>query len=515
MLRRIKIPFRGAAARIAVPMAIFGSALSIRVCHMAIRGIDYYGDSYHHWLVSYLTAINGYAYTSFKGDMRIVWLPLYHYISAFLMNLTGIYDLTMPHFVNVVSGSLTCVFSYLIAKRLSERNIFGIAAASALALQPWFADLNTLALTESLSCLLIVSAVFSYLTRRHLSFTLSIALAMLTRYETWFLAIVLLILAFIQRRFDAKRAFASALCAGAVVAFWCLWSYLNTSDPLAWHRMQMTMTRWDIRYFYGGPGPSSQRLAKFLISMLNMTAWLLPIGLAAGLLSRAEEIKAVAILESAFLAYLGAQILFGGSLPEPKYSIYVFPLTSILVASTLGRMRLERSGMGKIGIFVLILLIVLLPFGDFWIFPLKTYVAKPELEAGLALAKIYKGGGVISDSPTVIYYSKIDPRKFHPSVQLHWYAKGWSRERLREWYLRNDIRYMVWQNSSYSSLWWLYPELSEGKSRIDLTDPRFPIGYFVEYTKIHRLVDRTVKIHIYRIVLEDPRPWIAPDIRPH
>ncbi|MEM2530459.1 MAG: hypothetical protein QXL32_04985 [Candidatus Bathyarchaeia archaeon] len=262
-------------------------------------------------------------------------------------------------------------------------------------------------------------------------------------------------------------------------------------------------TRWDVRYFYGGTGPNFHRLANFINSMLNMTSWLLPIGIAAGLLKRRAEVRTIAILELAFLLCLGAQILLGLSLPEPKYSIYIFPMTSILLISPLGGLSLKRSRVRKALFAASLLLIVLLPLRDIWIFPLKTYVLKPELEAGLALATIYKGGGVISDSPTVIYYSGIDPRRFHPSSQIHWYAKGWSREKLKEWYMRNDIRYMVWQNASYSSLWWLYPELSGGRDKIDLTDPRIPIGYFVEYSKIHRFVDRSVAIHIYRIVLEN------------
>ncbi len=492
-----------APIRAAIPIAIFGSALSIRIWHIINRRLDYYGDSYHHWLVSYLTATNGYIYTSFKEEMRIVWLPLYHYINAFLMNLTGIYDLTAPHAVNIVFGSLTCAIAYSIMKNLSGREDLGIAAASALSLQPWFVDLNTLALTETLSCLLVISSIRFYLLGKHVPFLASIALAMLTRYDAWFFAVALLALLAIQRRFRVRKLLAFALCVGAVAICWCLWSYANTNDPLAWYKIQTTMTGWDIRYFYGRAGPSFRRLTNFINSMLNMTSWLLPIGLAAGLLKKRIEIRTLAILESAFLAYLGAQILLGGSLPEPKYSIYVFPLTSILSISPLGDMSLKRSHIKKALFMALLLLIVLLPLRDAWIFPLKTYVVKPELEAGLALTTIYEGGGVISDSPTVIYYSKIDPRRFHSSTRIHWYAQGWSRERLREWYLNNNIRYMVWQNASYSSLWWLYPELSGGRDKIDLTDPRIPIGYFVEYSKVHRFVDRSVAIHIYRIVLEN------------
>jgi len=264
--------------------------------------------------------------------------------------------------------------------------------------------------------------------------------------------------------------------------------------------MQFTMTGWDIRYFYGARAFNLSRIKNFFTMALDMTSWLFPIGLVAGLLKRKREIRLVAALELAFLSYLALQALMGGLFPEPKYLIYVFPLNSILLASIPEGIKLDRSIMKKAIIAAFLLSTILLPLRELWVFPVKTYIVKPELEAGLALSGLYKGGHIISDSPTVIYYSKIDPGRFHPSVQIHWYAKGWSRERLKEWYLKNDIRYMVWQNASYSSLWWLYPELSSGRDRIDLTDPKVPIGYFAEYTKTHRFRDRVVAIHIYRIV---------------
>jgi len=508
--RRIKVPLSSPMASLGsgesgsirkiVSMAIFGLALAARIWEMVDTGVDRYGDSYHHWLVSYLTAKNGYAYISFKEGMKIVWLPLYHYLNAFLMNLTGIYDLTVPHALNLVFGSLTCVVIYWIVKRLGGGEGLGIFAASALALQPWFMNLNTLALTETLSCFLIVLAIYYYILEKPVHFIVPLILAMLTRYEAWFFAALLLAIAVFARRFGIGRLVPMALCAGAVVSGWCLWSYANTSDPIAWYRMQFTMTGWDIRYFYGAGAFNLSRIKNFFTMALDMTSWLFPIGLVAGLLKRRREIRLVAALELAFLSYLALQALMGGLLPEPKYLIYVFPLNSILLASIPEGIKLDRSIMKKAIIAAFFLSTILLPLRELWVFPVKTYIVKPELEAGLALSGLYKGGHIISDSPTVIYYSKIDPGRFHPSVQIHWYAKGWSRERLKEWYLKNDIRYMVWQNASYSSLWWLYPELSSGRDRIDLTDPKVPIGYFAEYTKTHRFRDRVVAIHIYRIV---------------
>jgi len=265
--------------------------------------------------------------------------------------------------------------------------------------------------------------------------------------------------------------------------------------------MQAKMIEWDVRYFYKTRIINPSALMDFLMLALRMTSWLLPIGLAIGLLKKKTKVRTVAMLELAFMGYVSIQVFLGGSLPEPKYLIYLFPLTSMLLASILGGVKLKGSYAKKVIFAAFLLTVIMLPLGDHWIFPVKTYIGKPAMEAGLALAALYNGGGVISDSPTVIYYSRIEPTKFYPSESIYWYASGWSKEKLKEWYLKNDVHYIVWQNVSHSGLWWLFPELSSGKDRVDLTDQGVSIAYLAEYTKVYYYRDRTVRIHIYRISL--------------
>jgi hypothetical protein len=55
---------------------------------------------------------------------------------------------------------------------------------------------------------------------------------------------------------------------------------------------------------------------------------------------------------------------------------------------------------------------------------------------------------------------------------------------------------MVWQNASYSTVWWLFPELSDGRSRVIQGITYTPI-----YARVDILVDRTTIIYIYKITL--------------
>jgi hypothetical protein len=84
-----------------------------------------------------------------------------------------------------------------------------------------------------------------------------------------------------------------------------------------------------------------------------------------------------------------------------------------------------------------------------------------EVKAGEALKEIYDGGFVISDSPTIIYFSSIPPEKFYSTNNLFWYKDSWNKTELQNWLLNHNIKYIVWENASYSASWWLFPELKE------------------------------------------------------
>ena len=96
-------------------------------------------------------------------------------------------------------------------------------------------------------------------------------LAMLTRYEAWFIAATLLTIAIFQRRFNIRWQISLICAACAVIAGWCLWSFVNTNDPLAWYHMERSMVVWDVRYLYTITGFDVSRLRNFLVMALEVT----------------------------------------------------------------------------------------------------------------------------------------------------------------------------------------------------------------------------------------------------
>jgi hypothetical protein len=282
------------------------------------------------------------------------------------------------------------------------------------------------------------------------------------------------------------------------------------------------MVVWDVRYLYRIRGFNISGLGNFIAMAFGMTSWLLPIGLIAGLLDKRTEMRTIAILGVAYMAYVSMQVFAGESLSEPRFLVHIFPITSLLVASIPGNVKLRGLFPRERAVAIFLLTMVLLPLINAGTFPRMTYVVKPEMEAGLALGALYKGGGVLCDSPTVIYYSKIDPKKFYPSTLIFWFLQNHDMKSLKEWYKKNDIRYVVWQNVSYSGIWWLFPELSKGKGRVDLTDSKTAIEYFLVYTKFYQFGTRVDRISIYRILFTsqiqrlEPRleknPWYEAEL---
>ena len=477
--------------------AIAFVAAIVRVWRVSTR-IDYYGDSYHHWLISYLTAVNNYVYTDFKPNtMNLVWLPLYHYINACLMNVSGIYDLTVPHAVNIVAGALTCIFVYKTA-RLTVNKTFATAAGLSLAVQPWFIEINSWGVTETLATLFIISAIYFYFNANPTYTTVTIGLSMLTRYEGWVFASMLLLAAIIERRWRKKEYLLYLAACSSIVLGWCSWSYFNTSDFFAWYRLQSTMLRWDVLFLEGRERLDFYTSTLYFRLVLDTTSYVFLIGLAACILKKPPRRNAVilAIFEVTYILLISLQHSLGSALLHPRHLAYVFPITAVLCFQFLEGIDVKKLPYifpKKIALPVLMVILIVLPvIAQTNLFKPQSYLIEPEINTGLKFRQIYRGGNVICDSPAIIYYSQLDPESVYSSNYIFWYGSTWNKFELREWLRQHRVTYLVWQNASYSATWWLFPELGQGKSAI--VDQ---IGFELKYT----IQTELQPIDIYEIIL--------------
>ena len=65
--------FRDHKTRIAVLVALVVAAVT-RLVYATWAVTDFWGDAYHHWLISRLTLANDWVYTDYKG-LETIWLP--------------------------------------------------------------------------------------------------------------------------------------------------------------------------------------------------------------------------------------------------------------------------------------------------------------------------------------------------------------------------------------------------------------------------------------------------------
>jgi len=333
----------------------------------------------------------------------------------------------------------------------------------------------------------------------------------LTRYDLWFFAVAFLLLAFLLRW--GRKLVALQLCAMATIAIgWSLWTYLNMGDPLGWYRLESSMTGWDIRYFAGSWDRNLSQLWRFGRSepATNVLTFFIGIAASAWLLARgARPARILAFLYLVYAMFVSLQVAGGASLPEPKYLADAFPLsiaTSVVaVGSVTGwRVTLLRGTKGAA-----LILVVLFPLNQTWInfptwpplgvFAYKTYAVEPERDVGFWLAQNYRGGRILSDSPTVIYYSypAVPVGRYLATDTLGWYPESnWNGTMLTQWVKRNHVRFLVWQNTSYSTSWWMFPRLSDGNDHL-VGDLRFHMIH--DGTRVYR--DRTIVIMVYEIRL--------------
>jgi hypothetical protein len=191
-----------------------------------------------------------------------------------------------------------------------------------------------------------------------------------------------------------------------------------------------------------------------------MTFFLFFIGVVFGLLKGGDTrvvmmAMFVPIVVFTFAHYVGLD--FG----DQARVILLMPLLSVIVPSAFP--KFNGGKVKRTLIVASLLLILLIPYlSQIWIFSRKVYILAPEYRTGETLAGTYDGGSVLSDSPVVIYSSKLDPSKFRSYESLRWFLTNRNDTQLAEWLKNNNVRYLVWQKNNYTLAHQILPFLGDG-----------------------------------------------------
>lgn len=439
---------------LALCVIVLAIALVMRVGHFFTMPLDRLDESYHRWLISVLTLENNGVYTDLKPmpNFALVWMPLFQYLTAFLVLISRNALIDVPRLLSLASGAMTCAIAYLICLRIYGRRWFGLVGGLVLAFQPWHIDYSTLATPEALLGLTASASICFLLTDNWKAFSLFSALTMLTSYEGWFVAAMLLLLIWRYRKWSRTKMVLPVAMMLAIFLLWCSWSFANTGSPFAWFETYLSSIGW-----FPQIKDPSERLIFYTNETLKMSFFLLALGIFFGMM-RGKETRAFATLIISYIAFYSLATLFS---LDPGYEgrlVPLMPILALIVPSAFPKYsgRLRR----RLLICLYLLLIILVPYVSLsWIFPEKVYVISPEYRTGLWIRDNAGSGVILSDFPSIIYHSRLEPNRFLSFDYLAWYLEDPDPTKLESWLTEHNVRYIIWQKVPYSIGWKIFPQL--------------------------------------------------------
>ncbi|MEM1588727.1 MAG: hypothetical protein QXL90_06750, partial [Candidatus Bathyarchaeia archaeon] len=191
---------------------------------------------------------------------------------------------------------------------------------------------------------------------------------------------------------------------------------------------------------------------------------------------RCFETRIVSAVILFYLLYFTLIRYIGLEFGDPARLITLMPLMAFLTPSAFPKFKggfIKRFLLG----LSLILILIIPYYSQAWLFPKKVYVVMPDYRAGIALKHSYTDGKILSDFPTVIYYSNIDPKNFLSYEYLRWYLTIRDDSKLKDWIKENNIKFLVIENTSFTIAHKLFPELTSGEKIVHKGELTFKLIY--------------------------------------
>ncbi len=445
-------------------------AAAIRIWYAHLQVVDFWGDSYHHWLISRLILANNWVYTDYKG-METIWLPSYHYLVSIVMFLWQRFDLTPAYLINGLLGTLSCGLTAWLATDLSKSWWAGLLAGLTLAVLPWHVAYSFMNMPEVVSGLLLLAIVALARNNHYVWLAILAFVSALTRYELTFLIGVLGGWLFLQWQWRATLS----LGIGALLALlaWSIWSWHITGEPLAWWTRSQAAAAWDAQFGIKEGSRPEVGFNKFTFALLQFYLPLYVTIIAIWVGSTYKFWRAQMVNYGGLLITLVAlHWVFIGffmvrHLPtiDSRFFLMTLPLLvcgGSLVIAAIPRRKTRRVFWG------LHLVLLLLSLEQLPAFAKKAYILAPERAAGEHLGAIASAEGHFwVDAPTSIYYSGLSPERFFSSEQLLPDDKR-CLENTPSFALaaikQNDIRYILWEEVSYTFVGQVWPQMAAGQA---------------------------------------------------
>jgi hypothetical protein len=436
----------------------------LRIIYLGALPLDRLDESYGRWLVDVLTIRNSWVYTgpALPLNPAVEWLPLFQYVSMLVMYVTGDFRILPLRATDLILSLMTVALLYGMLWRVFKSRWQATTAALFLAFQPWNIDYSVTASDRILLGLLIVALTYSMFSGRVKLFSGLAILTALTAYEGWFVVALEIALGIWNRSWTPKRALAPFLALTGTIGAWLLWNIEKTGAPFTFVLGYLAQIRYQF-------GINLESLSFYVVLATAMTTGIFLIGLTATLIRRTNvpraRLRTLAFLIVGYVAFYTVAHLVGFETGDLTGRIVpILPLIAASAAFVFPTIRFGRGRRVAIGLMLLLMLIV--PYyAQISIGPAKAYVISPEQRVGEKLRAVYDSGKIICDVPAVIYFSRLDPSFFITSSQIPWHNVS-GTDSLRQWLQANQVRYVVWQNSTESPISDNFPVLGEPRDYV-------------------------------------------------
>ena len=456
--------------------AIIGGGAIIRFHFAAF--LDPFEDGYQNWWISANLVSTGQYWDRHSMMTQGNWLPLYHFVSAGVLEFAGLHNMEALKATNIVISSLTSLLVFLIARR--EGPTVGLAASAFFSFS--FIDIvvSGWATAESLATFMVLLGYAGLFTfqdlgdKRYWVAGAALTLAALTRYEVWLIVGLLMPFLFLQK--DAHRrmrllAVTPAIAVmGAYFIYALQWGFLPS--------IVVAQTSTDIRYqIEVGTQPSvGNLLSRWWTGYLLMLPVVLPVGAAYGVRHLRRDFGSWIVLSLWGFIVLYSALRFGN--PSFRYVMISVPFLSIFSASGLQVLvryvashRRPRSSQNRIPAAFALAFVVVLGGGSllpptiqFWTDGFaSSQPMVPLEEAGLFVQSLPHDPSriLLSESPIAAYFSGYQPSEILGS---RWLPNNRSAALS---FLKASAQYVVYMGVPYYRLRILFPELQNGTNTPD------------------------------------------------
>jgi hypothetical protein len=406
-------------------------------------------------------------------DLYGFWLPLYQLICAAVTVLAG-HPFHVSKLVSALCGVGICLLVYDISYRLTQHHKAALAAFALVALSPLHIFNSASAMTDIPHAFFVLAGVSCVLRKKWIAAAILIALAGLTRMDSWML--ILLVPAL---QFFIERRVSPVACAILIFPplFWLYISWKATGDWRACFVARKAYMDWlltvnpslasfSLRGVARDAGALLLSTDMAVLAASLVTAWILIKRMKRERDGRdvleAEETREVLSVSLFFYAFLGfivlAYLTHKQPIIFPRYGLLLFALGAPLLPWSYLKMKRIKPAWTR-GLLYVIVTVSLFNAGIQLAYS-AGYVNREYKYGSVASylrGQFQPGTRIFSDDGTVQALSEIAPENFRSSTDAPRDRAGFLN------YLKEqEIGYLVFVDSPGSTPASLFPELKDG-----------------------------------------------------